>query len=97
MVKKSNSPQDKNKLLIFVAIWLVIILSLAYQFLIPGECPDHYTQAQVDETGCTIGANIGLGIVLLFIWPVLVVVFALIVLAAYRRFIKPKPSNRPND
>jgi hypothetical protein len=34
-------------------------------FLNPPQCPPGYTQEQVDASDCSIGANIGLGIILL--------------------------------
>ncbi len=30
------------------------------------QCPNDYTQAQVDATGCSVGANIGLGLLVIF-------------------------------
>jgi len=40
-------------------------------FANPPECPLDYTQEQVDASGCNIGANIGLALILLsafWIW-----------------------------
>lgn len=30
------------------------------------QCPTSYTQEQIAESGCIVGANIGLGLVMLF-------------------------------
>lgn len=54
-----------------------IVIGLSYALSIIRMCPDGYTQAQVDATGCSIGADIGLGIILLFS-PVLLV-FAILI------------------
>jgi hypothetical protein len=40
----------------------LIILACSLFFLeTPAQCPTAYTQQQIDETGCIIGANIGYG------------------------------------
>ena len=34
-------------------------------FLSPSQCPAEYTQAQVDASGCAVGANIGAGLAMM--------------------------------
>ena len=80
---------------------LIVGLSLAlamlvgsFLFLDPPECPTGYTQQQIDETGCIIGANIGLGLGLLasIATAALTVIIALIllVLPAAKRLLGRK-------
>ena len=89
----ASNPQDDRKLWLSAG-GLLLILLFAYNFLNPPQCPDNYSQAQVDESNCIIGANIGLGFVLILIWPILVVVAALLILAIYRRFRKSSGSTK---
>jgi len=42
-------------------------------FLNPEECPTGYTQEQVDASNCVIGANIGLGLILMAAAAILLV------------------------
>lgn len=51
--------------LAIIAVWL-----LAFSIMNVEECPDGYTQEQVDESGCNIGANIGGGLALMAMVPV---------------------------
>ena len=36
------------------------------------QCPDDFTQEQIDASDCIVGANIGLGLAWLIVMPVLV-------------------------
>jgi hypothetical protein len=40
---------------------LIILVGSLLFLHAPPECPAVYTQQQVDDTGCIIGANIGMG------------------------------------
>ena len=40
------------------------------------QCPDSYTQAQIDTSDCIVGANIGLGLVWIFVVPLVMAVAA---------------------
>lgn len=42
----------------------LLIAGLAFVFMNQEQCPGGYTQAQVNASGCIVGANIGLGIAL---------------------------------
>lgn len=42
-------------------------------FLNPEQCPTGYTQEQVDASNCVIGANIGLGLILMAAAAILLV------------------------
>lgn len=57
----------KASLIVFVVgtcLSLFVLLG-ALLFLNADQCPTGYTQQQIDETGCIIGANIGLGVAIL--------------------------------
>lgn len=43
----------------------LLVVSVAFIFMNPPQCPPDYTQAQVDMSGCAIGANIGLGLMIM--------------------------------
>ncbi|MGI8659480.1 MAG: hypothetical protein ACR2LH_00340 [Thermoleophilaceae bacterium] len=45
-----------------------LIAAAGFLFANPPECPLDYTQKQVDASGCNIGANIGLALILLSAW-----------------------------
>lgn len=49
------------------------------------QCPDSFTQAQVDESGCRVGANIGLGVTWLFVVPFVMAVAGLVAARLWRR------------
>ncbi|MDH3729885.1 MAG: hypothetical protein OES13_01990 [Acidimicrobiia bacterium] len=40
----------------------------------PEQCPDEFTQAQVDASDCIVGANIGLGLVWIFVVPLVMAI-----------------------
>lgn len=54
----------KLPVLVFAAGTLVslLIVGAALIFMTPEQCPIYYTQAQVDATKCSVGANIVLGL-----------------------------------
>jgi preprotein translocase subunit YajC len=57
----------KRKLLYTLSsLWLLLVL-FVFTILNPARCPHDYTQAQVDSSGCIVGANIGLGLMVLFV------------------------------
>ena len=35
------------------------VVGVVFYVLNPPQCPEHYTQAQVDNSHCIVGANIG--------------------------------------
>lgn len=82
----ANKPTDNSKLW-KTAAWLGFII-VAVLVLNPPQCPESYTQEQIDASGCIIGANIGLGIVMMFVAPVFIVVVGLLALAGYRHLRK---------
>ncbi len=51
----------------------VTMTGIALLFMNPAECPTGYTQQQIDQSGCNVGDNIGLGPVLLLALIVLVI------------------------
>jgi hypothetical protein len=49
------------------------------------QCPDDFTQAQVDASDCIVGANIGLGLVWIFVVPLVVSATAWLCVILWRR------------
>lgn len=71
-------------------LWLqvgLLILSalIIFMYLNDPQCPSSFTQEQVDEAGCTVGANIGLGLALIFIAPAFIASLAFAIHSAWRR------------
>lgn len=82
--------QYKKLALKIFAVGTIVALVLAgaaLLFMNPPQCTQPYTQQQITESGCVVGANIGLTIMLL--WALLIwlgsAVFALIVYVSNRR------------
>jgi len=50
---KSNRPY------IYATLLSMPIIGILYYLLHPPQCPQSYTQEQVDVSGCIVGANIG--------------------------------------
>lgn len=61
-----------------------LIVGIAFFFMNPEQCPEQYTQAQVDASSCIVGANIGLGIMMILAAIIAVVSCLLAVMAAYK-------------
>jgi len=57
-------------------------------FLNPEECPTGYTQEQVDASNCVIGANIGLGLILMAAAAILLVSIVLAAALAIARWAR---------
>lgn len=51
----------------------------------PEQCPDGFTQAQVDASDCIVGANIGLGLAWIFAVPLIMASALLLGVMAWRR------------
>lgn len=62
----SYKPIRRKTLVILTVVWL---LTFIYTFTLgnPPQCPLDYTQAQVDASNCIIGANIGAGMLVMFV------------------------------
>jgi hypothetical protein len=45
---------------------VIIFVSSYLPLMNPPQCPNNYTQAQIDASGCVIGANIGAGLIWMF-------------------------------
>lgn len=71
-----------------IRIYLLILAAGAGLFLFMNapQCPEHFTQEQVDASRCIVGANIGLGLYVLFSAPVLVVVLIRLALALHKQY-----------
>jgi hypothetical protein len=82
----------RNLLLLTLAWLLMAILTVTVLINNP-ECPEYYTQAQVDAEGCVVGANIGAGLLVQFVMLPLTVI--LLIGWGSRLFgKKSKPSNK---
>lgn len=59
--------QPKTPLRVYIIGTSIALLlaGIAIVFVNQPQCPESYTQAQVDASNCIIGANIGLGLLLL--------------------------------
>ena len=60
-------------------------------FANPAQCPFDYTQAQVDASGCSVGANIGLGLLFMLAATIAICGLILAVVAARSRRMPPPP------
>ena len=82
VTQKSRTPKT--------ALWGGIItlglLVFSYILSVREQCPNNYTQQQVDASHCVVGANIGLGIALMAsVLSAAVTTLAVIVLAFIER------------
>jgi hypothetical protein len=82
-----RSDKPYVKILIVGTFVALSVLGLGFLFLNRSQCPENYTQPQVDASGCIVGANIGLGMVLLLSVAIQVVtlVLALVTFIAKRK------------
>lgn len=65
-IKNASGPISDLTIIIWSAILIIGMLMLGSLYLpavSPEQCPSNYTQAQVDESNCIIGANIGAGMI----------------------------------
>lgn len=60
----------------------------------PEQCPDNFTQAQVDASDCIIGANIGLGLTWLFVVPLVMALAGWLGVVLWRREQADSSENR---
>ena len=85
MKKRKNKKKNRiDERLIYSALAIIfgLLLILYTGPLSPPQCPDYYTQAQVDASQCIVGANIGAG--LLFVPGCVLVIVGLWLLVRYK-------------
>ena len=76
---------------------LVLLAGIAFSVLAvtwarADQCPDDFTQAQIDASDCIVGANIGLGFVVLFVLPLVISGALLVAVRLGRRdTVSPPP------
>ncbi len=90
-------PRDYRKR---IRTLLVVLAALTVVFLFVNapQCPEHFTQEQVDASRCVVGANIGRGLYLLLATPVAVVVLTLLGFALHRQYGRSRhPINNEPD
>ncbi len=51
--------QRTKKILRLCLVFGIVMYILGYTLGARPQCPDNYSQAQVDESGCIVGASIG--------------------------------------
>ena len=56
-----------KKILWALTAFLGVLILFAFTILNPAQCPEDYTQEQVETAACDVGANIGLGLFVTFI------------------------------
>jgi hypothetical protein len=57
----------------------------------PEQCPDGFSQAQIDASDCIVGANIGLGLAWIFAVPLIVATALLVGVRAWQRSSESAP------
>lgn len=65
----------------------LVVALVTVVFMNPPQCPSDYTQAQIDASNCVVGANIGLGLMLLLAGciEVISILAAIVLLVVGRR------------
>lgn len=80
---------NKVKITLYALTFAWLLLATAtFTVFNPPQCPDYYTQAQVDATGCNVGANIGTGVILVVVimpFTAVLIVAWLVAYLAHRR------------
>ena len=69
---------SKRALLVGSLLWLIVFVLLFLVMNAP-QCPEGYTQEQVEASKCIVGANIGVGLLVVgapMLWAVCVYVSA---------------------
>ena len=67
-------PVSRRSLTVLTGAWLLLII-FTFTLGNPPQCPENYTQAQVDASNCIVGANIGAGmLVMVVLFPLSFVV-----------------------
>ena len=83
-----------RRILAVTALAVAAIVVLGLVFANPPQCPDDVTPAQIEETGCNIGANIGLGLLFLLAFGVAIAGAALAYARQQSHRNKPPPPAR---
>ncbi len=56
----------REKVFAYATLLALPLIGLLFYYLNPPQCPDDYTQVQIDGAHCIVGANIG-GLPLFFV------------------------------
>ena len=78
--KASKTFKSKARLLTVFSAILGLLVFIGFTVMNPPQCPDNYTQQQIDAANgnCIIGANIGIGLYFMFIvFPTALLIVAL--------------------
>lgn len=65
--KKNDSFLEKRLMLASVVFW--VLTAVTFVYLYRPQCPEYYSQTQVDMSSCVVGANIGATLATLFLMP----------------------------
>lgn len=92
MIKKFLSSKPTLKL---TAIWSLLVI-FGVTVMNPPQCPSDWHQTGIDTSNCITGANIGLGMYILFVlMPATIVVIALWIIKFVTFFWNPpKPKTK---
>ena len=73
--KNDDSFLETKLMLASVLFW--ISTALTFIVIYQPQCPDYYSQAQVDVSNCIVGANIGASLATLVLFPYFLVLCVL--------------------
>jgi hypothetical protein len=80
--------QTPGRILLYGFLAATALAATGLLFLNPEQCPTSYTQEQIDASNCVIGANIGLGLILMAVPAILLVSIVLATAAATGRWAR---------
>ena len=67
-----------------------VVIALGLAFANPPQCPPNVSQQEIRDTGCNIGANIGLGLIFMFALAILIV-GGIVAVSFYSQDSRPTP------
>ncbi len=87
-----------TRLLYRLGAMAIVVVGVALSAALVGsagaeQCPDDFTQAQVDASDCIIGANVGLGLVWIFAVPAVMAGALLLAALVWRRGLDDEKSS----
>lgn len=87
ILRSMNSGKKPMRIYSIGTSLALVIAVIALVFVNQPQCPDGYTQAQIDAGNCIIGANIGLGLLLMLSAGIEIVsiISAIVVLISQRK------------
>ncbi|MGI8660038.1 MAG: hypothetical protein ACR2LH_03230 [Thermoleophilaceae bacterium] len=80
--------QTPGRILLYGFLAATALAATGLLFLNPEQCPTSYTQEQIDASNCVIGANIGLGLILMAAAAILLGSIVLAAAAVTSRWVR---------